>query len=129
MEDIIGSTIPVFVALTLVIFGFAAFMAGQGLATTWRPLWQILPYSLLLAAADRFFTWALFDTGGEAPTAGAAEVAQELSLWSGSAFLVSAVVLIGYCLVGYRLTRVRQMVGQYPWLYEQSSPFSWRERA
>ena len=26
------------------------------------------------------------------------------------------------------MTRARQMARQYPWLYEQTSPFSWRER-
>jgi len=129
MEDIIGSTVPVFVALTLVIFGFAAFMAGQGLATTWRPLWQVVPYSLLLTVADRFFTWSLFDSDEGVRVEGAAEVAEELSLWSGSAFLICAAILIVYCILGYRLTRVRQMVRQYPWLYEQTSPLSWRERA
>lgn len=129
MEDLVGSTIPVFVALTLVIFGFAAFMAGQGLATTWRPLWQVLPYALLLAAADRFFTWGLFDSEGEPSATEAVEMVHELSLWSGPAFLISALLLLGYCVVGYRMTRVRQMVQQYPWLYEQTSPFTWRRRA
>jgi hypothetical protein len=130
MEAIIGSTTTVFVALTLVIFGFAAFMAGQGLATTWRPLWQVLPYSLLLAFADRFFTWSLFDSGSDVPVdvTLVVEVVDDISLWSGSAFLICTAVLIGYCLLGYRLTRVRQMVRQYPWLYEQTSPLSWRER-
>jgi len=131
MEAIIGSTIPVFVALTLVIFGFAGFMAGQGLATTWRPLWQVLPYSLLLGLADRFFTWSLFVSEASVPVdvTATTEVVQEMTLWSGSAFLICTAVLIVYCLLGYRLTRVRQMVRQYPWLYEQTSPLSWRERA
>ena len=26
------------------------------------------------------------------------------------------------------MTRARQMARQYPWLYEQTGPFTWRER-
>ena len=26
------------------------------------------------------------------------------------------------------MTRARQMARQYPWLYERTGPFSWRER-
>jgi hypothetical protein len=112
MEALVGSSLTVFIGLTVVIFGFAAFMTGHGLATTWRPAWQTVPYSILLGAANRFFTYSLFNG----------------VLLSLSGFIISTAVLIIICLVGYRLTRVRQMVRQYPWLYEQSSPFSWRER-
>ncbi len=56
----LGTSGPVLIGLTLILFGGAAWMAGQALAATWRPGWQIVPYGLLLAAADRFFDWALF---------------------------------------------------------------------
>ena len=36
-------------ALTIVMFGGGGFLMGQALADTWRPWWQILPYSALLA--------------------------------------------------------------------------------
>ncbi|HEV8028621.1 MAG TPA: hypothetical protein VGP50_14400 [Stellaceae bacterium] len=32
------------------------------------------------------------------------------------------------CLLAYRMTQVRLMLRQYPWLYEAGGPFSWRER-
>jgi hypothetical protein len=67
---------------------------------------------LLLACAVRFFHFALF----------------EGTLLSLHYYVVDALVLIGISLLGYRLTRVRQMVTQYRWLYERSGPFFWREK-
>jgi hypothetical protein len=37
-------------------------------------------------------------------------------------------VLLVACFIGYRTTLARQMVRQYPWLYESSGPLSWRSR-
>ncbi|MFT5438737.1 MAG: hypothetical protein ACI9MJ_000597 [Alphaproteobacteria bacterium] len=31
-------------------------------------------------------------------------------------------------LCGYRLARVRRMIGQYPWLYERNGVFFWRKK-
>ncbi|MCP4330798.1 MAG: hypothetical protein GY791_20610 [Alphaproteobacteria bacterium] len=112
MESLLGSSVTVFVGLTVILLGFAAFMTGQGLALTWRPISQAFPYSALLGLANRFFAYSLFD--GE--------------LLSISGFVVCTAVLTAICLFGYRLTRVRQMVRQYPWLYVQSTPLSWRKR-
>ena len=55
-----SESIGVFVGLSLVLFGGAAFMMGQAIGETWRPWWQCLPYGLLLAAGCRFLTYALF---------------------------------------------------------------------
>jgi hypothetical protein len=43
-------------------------------------------------------------------------------------FITDTLVLIAGASLGYRLTRVSQMVSQYPWLYERSTPFSWRTK-
>ena len=51
----------VFLALTVIIGGAAAFLAGRGLARSWKPFWRIFFYMALLAAAVRFFHYALFD--------------------------------------------------------------------
>ena len=112
MEDILGSSIPVFIGVTLVLMGFAAYMTGQALAGTWRPLWQVYPYGLMLGAADRFLTWALF----QGP------------LFSLAAYVIDTAVLLVICLSAYRLTQARKMVSQYPWIYERSGPFAWREK-
>ncbi len=55
----------VFLVLTVIIGGGAAFLAGRGLARSWKPFWRVFLYMALLAAAIRFFHYALFD--GNAP--------------------------------------------------------------
>ena len=67
---------------------------------------------VLLAAAVRFFHYALFD--GEL-----------LSLYY---YLVTYVVLLAAACLGYRMMRTTQMVTQYRWLYERTSPLTWRAR-
>ncbi len=49
------------VVLTIIMFGGGGFMMGQALADTWRPWWQILPYSALMALGNNFLGFALFD--------------------------------------------------------------------
>ena len=101
-----------FVGLTLVLMGFAAFMTGQALANTWKPVWHAVVYSMLLGIVDRFLNFALFD--GE--------------LLSISGYLVDAAVLSLIALVAFRLTQARKMVTQYPWLYRPAGLFGWRRR-
>ena len=113
MEQILGTTFPVFVAVTLVVMGFAAYMTGQALANTWRPVWQAVVYCALLGFADRFLTFALFD--GE--------------LLSPTGFLVDTAALVAIGLVAFRLTHVARMVSQYPWLYERVGLWTYRPRS
>ncbi|RAU22448.1 hypothetical protein CU669_07005 [Paramagnetospirillum kuznetsovii] len=105
------TSIPVFVGLTLILFGGCAFMTGQALAATWRPWVQAVPYALLLGAGDRFLQFALFQ--GE--------------LLSLPGFVLDGGVLTLVALLSYRFTRARRMAEQYPWLYERNGPFGWRE--
>ena len=112
MEALLGETLPVFIGITVVLVGFAAFMTGQALASTWRPLRQVFFDSLLLGFADRFLTWALFQG--------------ELLLLSG--YLIDTAVIFTIALLAFRLTLARRMTAQYPWLYERAGIFSWRER-
>jgi hypothetical protein len=112
LHELFGGSIGDFIGVTLVLFGGAAFMTGQALAGTWRPLWQIFPYGLLLAAADRFFSWGLF--GGE--------------LLSVSGFIVDALIIIAVGAAAYRLTQTHKMTTQYPWIYERAGLFAWRVR-
>lgn len=102
----------VFLVLTLILGGGAAFLAGRGLARSWKPFWRIFFYMALLAAAVRFFHYALFD--GEL-----------LSLYY---YLVVYVVLVGAAILGFRIMRTTQMVTQYRWLYQRTSPLTWRDR-
>ena len=93
----------IFLIMTVIIGGGAAFLAGRGLASKWRPMWMAVAYMIPLGLALRFFHYALFD--GE--------------LLSLHYFITDTLVLIAGALLGYRLTRVSQMVSQYPWLYER----------
>jgi hypothetical protein len=102
----------VFVVLTLIIGGGAAFLAGRGLARGWRPIWRLFFYLALLAGAVRFFHYALFDG----------------SLLSSYYYAVTYVVLLAAGLLGFRTMRTTQMVTQYYWLFERTSPLTWKDR-
>ena len=112
MENVLGSSTTVFIGVTGVLFGLAAWMTGRALAVTWKPLWQGLPYGLLLGVGARFITYALFD--GE--------------LLSLSAYALSTAFVLLVILIAFRLYRARQMIRQYPWLYERRWLFAWREK-
>ena len=105
------TSVPVFIGLTVILFGGCAFMTGQALAATWRPWWQVMPYALLLGAADRFLGYALF--GGE--------------LLSLGGWLLDSAVLVTIGLLAYRRTQVRRMADQYPWLYVRTGLFTLRQ--
>lgn len=88
----------------------AAWLTGQAIAEGWRPLWQVLPSTILLTLADRFLAYALF--GG--------------SLLSGTAALVTLAIVLTLALAGYRMRQAKKMVSQYPWLHRRAGPFHWR---
>ncbi|HEY0835110.1 MAG TPA: hypothetical protein VGE72_14495 [Azospirillum sp.] len=112
METILGSTLGGFIGLTVIIFGFGAFMTGQVLAEGWKPPSAVIGYTLLLGVGDRFLTFALF--GGP--------------LLSISGFIVHTAAIGVIAFSAYQMARARRMVTQYPWLYERSGPFTWRQR-
>ena len=42
--------------------------------------------------------------------------------------LVDFVILLAFCMLGYRMTIAKKMVGQYPWLYETAGPLGWKSK-
>lgn len=114
MENIgiLGSDLTTFILFTVIFAGGIAFMTGHAIAVTWRPLWQVIPYSLLLGVAERFFVYALF--GGE--------------LLSLSGYIIDTAVLMAIALGTYRATLSRRMVLQYPWMFERAGLFAWRKK-
>lgn len=102
-----------FAVLTVGFMGGAGWLTGQAVALTWRPLRQVLAACLLLGCGDRFLVFALF----------------EGNLLSLAGFLVDSSVIVAFGACGWRVTRARRMVVQYPWLYERAGPFGWRRRA
>jgi hypothetical protein len=112
MSLFVEDNIWIFLIMTVIIGGGAAFLAGRGLASKWRPIWMPIAYMVPMGLALRFFHHALFN--GE--------------LFSLHYFITDTLVLLAGALLGYRLTRVKQMVSQYPWLYERAGPFAWKNR-
>ncbi|MFO1158166.1 MAG: hypothetical protein U1E60_04970 [Reyranellaceae bacterium] len=112
MTDWLGNTLGMVLLFNVVLVGPASFAAGQGVAATWRPLWQLVLYSALLSMGLRFFDYAL--AGGE--------------LWSTGGFVLGWVAQLAIAAFAYRLTRAHQMVRQYPWLYERKGLLGWEER-
>ncbi len=113
MAELLGNSLAVFIGVTVILAGGAAYLMGQALGATWRPVWQVVGYAILLGFADRFIIYALFE--GELTSLGG--------------YVVDTLVLIAVALFAYRVTRVHKMVTQYPWLYEKAGPFAWRDKA
>ncbi len=109
--SLMGTTLPVFLGLTVGLCGAAAWMMGQALGQNWRPRWQLLPYSVLLAGGDRFLDYALFRGG----------------LLSPGGYLLALLLLWVISVGSYSIAEARSMVRQYPWLYERAGPFGWRK--
>jgi len=101
----------VFLLFTVVFMGGAGFLTGQAIASTWRSVWQLGAYCLILTAFDRFLVYALFQ--GE--------------LLSLSGYVIDWFVIMLIALLGFRVTRSRIMVRQYPWLYERKGLMGWRD--
>jgi hypothetical protein len=112
MDSLLGTSPQVFIGVTCIIIGFAAYMTGQAMSNTWRPAWQLFVYCALLGLASRFLIFSLFD--GE--------------LLSLTGYVIDVVVLIAIAWFAFCLTRARKMVNQYPWLYERSGLFRWKTR-
>ena len=105
----------------LCLYGFAAFMMGQALAETWRPLWQIFFYGILLTAGDRALAYMLLHTDQ-------LSLSTFFSSMFGLGAAIDAVIIFAIAFFAYRITRVRQMVTQYPWLYQKAGLMTWGDR-
>jgi NO-binding membrane sensor protein with MHYT domain len=107
-EDYIG----LFVLVTVIMGGGAAWLAGRAIASTWRPWWHVAFYMLILGLAVRFIHFALF----------------EGTLLSPQFYAVDAVVCLIFGFLGYRATRAAQMTTQYGWINEGGGFLRWARR-
>ena len=98
--------------VTGIIGGGAAWLTGRAIATTWRPFWHLVVYTLLLGGAVRFVHFALF----------------EATLLSPASYAVDTVYLLVLSALAWRATRAGQMATQYYWLFERTGPLSWKPR-
>lgn len=112
MEALLGTSITVYIGVVGVIMGFCAYMTGQAIANTWKPIRHLIFYLLLLGVVSRFLVFALYD--GE--------------LLSLSGWLIDTAVMQAIGLFAFYVSRSRKMVAQYPWLYERAGLFGWRTR-
>jgi hypothetical protein len=112
MQSLLGTSLGVFIGLTVIIIGGAAIMTGRALAEGWKPPLLVVCACFGLALADRFLVYALF--GGE--------------LLSLSGFVIDFAVITAMALMAHRLTVVHKMVAQYPWRYERESLWIYREK-
>ncbi len=93
-------SVSVFLLVTVLLGGGAAWLAGRAIAQTWRPWWSAIPYMLVLGVGIRFFHFALF--GG--------------TLLSPHYYGVDAAVALAFAFLGFRITRAAQMRRQYGFL-------------
>ena len=105
-------SLGIFLLVSVAMGGGAAWLAGRAIAATWRPWWHIALYMALLSLAVRFLHYALFGS-------------KFLSLHY---YLVDYAVCLAFGLLGFRLTRVTQMVTRYNWINQRSGLLHWRRR-
>jgi hypothetical protein len=101
-----------FVLVTIVMGGAAAWQMGRAVAQTWRPFAMLPVYVLLLNCGVRFIHYALF--GG--------------TLLSVHFYLVDFVVLMVAATIGWRMRRAEQMRTQYSFAFQGAGPLSWRRK-
>lgn len=109
----LGSKPAVFIGLTVIVMGFAAYMTGQALGKGWQPAWKVLPYAAGMAFADRFLHFALYHE----------------NLLSLNGLVVSVIVLSIIGLASHRMARAARLAAQYPWLIARTGPFTWQEKS
>lgn len=112
MQNLIWESFGVFLLVTVVLAGGAAYLTGRAAARTWAPNLHIVIYMLILAAASRFIHFALF----------------EGSLLSIRYYVVDLIVLLAFALLGKRLTRAGQMAEQYGFIFRRTGPLSWERK-
>jgi hypothetical protein len=105
--------IALFLLVTVVMGGGAAWLAGRAIAATWRPWWHVAFYMLILGFAVRFIHFALF----------------EGTLLSLQFYAVDAIVCLIFGFLGFRATRVAQMTTQYSWINTRAGFMRWARRA
>jgi hypothetical protein len=106
-------SIWLFLLVTIVLGGGAAWLAGRAIASTWRPWWQLTGYMLILGAAVRFIHFALF----------------EGTLLSPRFYLIDTLFCLLFGLLGFRTTRVAQMTTQYGWINTRAGLMHWARRS
>jgi hypothetical protein len=110
-----------FLLVTVFLAGGAAWLTGRATARVWAPYWKLVLYIVLLTIAARFIHFSLF---------GGTFFLPFRNLGTALEFaVVDFVILMALASLGRQITRSRQMATQYGFLFDRTSPFSWRQRA
>jgi hypothetical protein len=101
------------IRVLVVLIGFwTAWRTGKAVADGWGSYGLAVLYTFLLAWVMQFLHHALFNG----------------PMLSAFYFIIDFVLLLIFSTAGYRYRRTNQMVNGYYWLYEKTSPFSWRDK-
>jgi hypothetical protein len=123
MDLIAEKSFAAFFLITVVLGGGGAFLAGRAIARSWKPFPRLIFYMLLLALAVRFLHWGLFMDATYQSWRD-----MQGTLLSPYYYAVDTLVLLAMAALGYRLELARQMTRQYGWIYQRTSPLTWRRR-
>lgn len=99
--------------VVLLIGFWTAWRTGRAVADGWGNPPLVVAYTFLLGALMRFLHYSLF----QGPF---------LSL---GFYVLDVAILLVFAFAGFRHRRTEQMSQNYYWLYEKSSPFSWRKKS
>ena len=102
----------IFLILTCILGGTAAFAAGRNLAQGWRPYGLLFVYMLIFTFGIRFLHFALYQS----------------ELLSLQYYVSHGLVIQLSALLGFRLTMAQQMVSKYPFAYERTSLLTWKAK-
>ncbi|HRJ69221.1 MAG TPA: hypothetical protein PK812_06395 [Beijerinckiaceae bacterium] len=102
-----------FILVTIIMGGWAAWQTGQAVARTWKPRWQLIFYMILLGWAVRFIHFALF----------------EGTFLSLRYYIIDTLILMAFTFAGWKVQRARQMLRQYEWLFDAAGPGAWKRKA
>ncbi|MCX8996704.1 hypothetical protein NOF55_06260 [Rhizobiaceae bacterium BDR2-2] len=106
-----GARLVLRLLVTLLCF-WTAWRSGRAAADGWSGYGTVLVYTLMLGFAARFLHFSLFQGPFISPLN----------------YFVDTLVLLIFSTIGFRVRRTQQMVNNYYWLYEKTSPFSWKAK-
>ena len=101
-----------FLLMTLTLFGWCSYQLGKAMANTWQPISLMIFYVFLLTIFDRFLLFALF----------------EQELLSIIMFFIDFITLSLIALISFRVAKTIYMVNQYPWKYQKTGFFSYKNK-
>jgi hypothetical protein len=105
------SSVYIFILVTIVLGGSAAYATGKAIAQTWRPGWHLVASAVVLGVGVRFLHFGLFDASFLTP----------------QYYTIDTLLLLFAAFLGFRLTRAKQMTTRYRWLYRAAGPFAWTD--